>query len=301
MPESVVGPWAKDKLDRLRKYLNAYTTIMKRQTWCDGYHYIDAFAGPGERQIREAREETSQDARQVLLEVANFGQEQEEQKQFLAGSPRVALDVQHPFTNYIFIEQSPIRVAALRELDKEYGRSRRIVIRQMDCNQYLQEKLVNNPRLDWTRNRAIIFLDPFGMQVSWTTIAAVAATRGIEIFLNFPVGMAIQRLLRRNPESFTPAQRKKLDDYFGSPDWFTTVYRPRRTLFGNAMDEKVNQSGEALVTWYRERLRDAFGHVSHAALIRNTRQGHLYYLLLASPNKTGVKIADDILSAGETI
>ena len=53
--------------------------------------------------------------------------------------------------------------------------------------------------------------------------------------------------------------------------------------------------------WYRERLRQAFGHASRAALIRNTRQGHLYYLILASANKTGVKIADDILSAVETV
>jgi hypothetical protein len=36
-------------------------------------------------------------------------------------------------------------------------------------------------------------------------------------------------------------------------------------------------------------------------LIRNTRGGHLYYLMLASPKSTGVKIADYILGAGETI
>ena len=52
MAKSVVGPWAQDKLERLRKYLNVYTTIMKEQRWCQGYHYIDAFAGPGEHEIR---------------------------------------------------------------------------------------------------------------------------------------------------------------------------------------------------------------------------------------------------------
>lgn len=46
MTKSRVGPWAIDKLDRLRKYLSAYTTIMKDQRWCAGYYYIDAFAGP---------------------------------------------------------------------------------------------------------------------------------------------------------------------------------------------------------------------------------------------------------------
>jgi hypothetical protein len=40
---------------------------------------------------------------------------------------------------------------------------------------------------------------------------------------------------------------------------------------------------------------------SKAALIRNTRGGHLYYLLLASHNGIGVKIANPILSAGEVV
>jgi hypothetical protein len=43
-----------------------------------------------------------------------------------------------------------------------------------------------------------------------------------------------------------------------------------------------------------------FSHVSKAALIRDTRGGQLYYLMLASHNATGVTIANDILSAGET-
>ena len=47
MSKHIVGPWAKDKLARLRDYLNAYTRIMSKQAWCQGYHYIDAFAGPG--------------------------------------------------------------------------------------------------------------------------------------------------------------------------------------------------------------------------------------------------------------
>ena len=50
-----------------------------------------------------------------MLDVASFGQEQEDQKQFLAGSPRVALDIEYPFTTYVFVERSPDRVAALED------------------------------------------------------------------------------------------------------------------------------------------------------------------------------------------
>jgi three-Cys-motif partner protein len=298
---SVVGPWARDKLERLRKYLAAYTTIMKDQRWCKDYHYVDAFAGPGEHTVRQNATDKRHATQQALLDVSSYGAEHEEQQQFLAGSPRVALDLQHPFANYVFIERSPDRVAALEQLKAEYAGSRNIVIRQEDCTKYLKGRVAENPRIDWAKNRALVFLDPFGMQVGWETIAVLATTKAIEIFLNFPVGMAIQRLLLRQPENFTEAQRRRLDEYFGSPDWKDVLYRRHRTLFGDDAQEKIDASGAALLKWYRDRLRTIFSHVSKAALIRNTRGGHLYYLLLASHNKNGVKIANDILSAGEAV
>jgi hypothetical protein len=92
-----------------------------------------------------------------------------------------------------------------------------------------------------------------------------------------------------------------LDDYFGTPEWFTLLYKEQTTLFGETRIEKVRQAGKKLVRWYRRRLEKAFGFASKAALIRNSRNGPLYYLILASPNRTGVKIADYILSAGEYV
>jgi three-Cys-motif partner protein len=297
MAKSVVGPWALDKLNRLRNYLNAYTTIMKEQRWCQGFYYIDAFAGPGKHEVRSRLSK----ARGLLQDVANFGQQQEEHRTFLAGSPQVALEIEHPFSAYVFVERSPSRVAALKKLAERYGSSRKIRIQQSDCNKFLRDKVVSNAKINWRSSRAVAFLDPFGMQVPWSTIELLGQTQAIEILLNFPVGMAIQRLLLRDTHKLTPARRTKLDNYFGSPDWFDTIYRKEQTLFGEATEEKIEKSGRQLLKWYRERLRNVFGHVSRAALFRNTRGGHLYYLMLASPNATGVKIANHILSAGETV
>lgn len=127
MAKSVVGQWAKDKLDRLSRYLHEYTKIMRKQRWCEGYYYIDAFAGPGQHEVRNKARPVS---RNKLLDVARFGQSQEEQQEFLAGSPRVALDIEYPFSAYVFVERSPVRVKELETLKAEYGNSRRIVIRQ---------------------------------------------------------------------------------------------------------------------------------------------------------------------------
>lgn len=298
MSESMVGPWARDKLDRLSKYLNAYTTIMRKQAWCRGFVYVDAFAGPGRHELRKKKEAES--LQTMLLDVATFSHEDQGQAEFIAGSPRIALDVQFPFVWSVFVDKDPVRIAELQKLQKEYAGIRKILIRQTDCNRYLLDSIVNNPKISWTNWRAVVFLDPFGMQVPWSTIAALAGTKAIEVFLNFPVGMAIQRLLLRSGE-FPKKQRQKLDDYFGSPEWYPVLYRREPNLFGNFSPTKIEESGRALVDWYRVRLKEVFGHVSKAALIRNTKGGHLYYLLLATPNRTGLKIANDVLSAGETV
>lgn len=297
-PISEVGPWAKDKLDRLRKYLSAYTTILSQKNF-DGFYYIDAFAGPGEHEIRTKQKATSS-TKKTLIDVGNYAHEFDEQRRFLDGSPRVALDVDPPFTAYVFVEKNPTRIVELRKLQEEYEGRRQIRIRQSDCNTYLLEQVVNNPRVNWKRNRAVAFVDPFGMQVPWTTLKALGETKAIEVFLNFPVGMAIQRCIPKNPQKLTARRRQLLDDYFGTPEWFNVVYETKATLFGDE-EKKLDRSARALLKWYQTRLKEAFGYVSDAALITNTKKGHLYYLLLASPNKTGAKIASHILGGGKRL
>ncbi|MBI1902455.1 MAG: three-Cys-motif partner protein TcmP [Planctomycetia bacterium] len=306
MSESVVGPWAKEKLDHLAKYLAAYSKIMQSQVekkrWCAGYFYIDAFAGPGKHQVRRSnRASSGQDLRQALLDVAQFTHEDAEQAQFIHGSPAVALEVRPPFSQYIFVERSAKRVAALEKLKQRYGDSRHITIRQQECSTFLTKRVVNNPAIDWRKYRAFVFLDPFGLQVPWDTIAALAATRAIDILLNFPVGMGIQRLLPREPIKLAAAERQMLDAYFGSTAWYDVVYKPVKTLFGESEDEKIEASGERLLRWYQSRLRDAFGYVSRAVLIRNTHGGHLYYLMLASHKQVAIEIANHIFAMGEVV
>ena len=43
LPE--VGPWARDKLDALARYLEFYTKVLKNQPWRT--IYLDAYAGGG--------------------------------------------------------------------------------------------------------------------------------------------------------------------------------------------------------------------------------------------------------------
>lgn len=291
--DTTVGPWARDKLEALGQYLGYYTKVLKNQAWCRGTFFVDAFAGPGISQIRTKSLENGQSSLFQDTEAAI----DDSAIEFLKGSPRVALDIADPFSCYVFIELDPGRVEELEALQKEYGESRQIKVRRGDANSELMQLLSSG--IDWRSCRGVVFLDPWGMQVSWATIESLAHTRAIEVIVNFPLGMAIHRLLTKSgdiPESWQVA----LDDYFGTPEWRQHVYEETNGLFGPTIS-KFNDSGLRLLKWYRGRLRTVFGHVSTARLIRNTKGGHLYYLIWAGPHKMGLKGADYILSKGEKI
>ena len=236
-----VGPWAQEKLECLRKYLAAYTTILSRQSFA-GYIYIDAFAGPGTLRVRNQKVDAF--PQQSLLERAEYD---EDEASYLAGSPRVALEIERQFTHYVFVELDPIRIAQLEELREEFSSSpAEIYIRKEDCNTYLQ-KLLQRQSRNWSRWRGIVFLDPFGMQVPWDTIAKIGATGAIEVIMNFPVGMAIERLLKRSGE-FSAGETQRLDDYFGTDEWMDLVYTRQTDMVGERID-KVQASGSYSQIW----------------------------------------------------
>ena len=135
------------------------------------------------------------------------------------------------------------------------------------------------------------------MQVPWNTIAEIGKTGAIEVFINFPVGMAIQRLLKKNG-LFSPNERAKLDNYFGTDEWFDLLYRKKKDLFEDVGVDKLQDAGDRLVKWYRGRLKDAFGHVTTAREVQSTTGRPLYYLIFAGPNKKGAEIADHALQQG---
>ena len=289
-----VGPWAQEKLDCLKKYLDAYTTILRKQKWCERYFYIDAFAGPGALRVRREHDDPAQLS---MLDSASHADDVGA-RTYVAGSPRVALEIEHPFTDYVFVETDDQRLRQLEELAKQYEARTRVHVRNVDCNTYLH-KLIKDVGKRWNKNRGVVFLDPFGMQVPWDTMDALGRTEAIEVFVNFPVGMAIQRLLKRSGE-FTTSERRKLDAFFGTSEWFDLLYRSDSDLLGEHV-VKDAKSADKLVKWYRGRLREVFGYASAAREVQTEAGRPLYYLIFAGPNPTGATIANYVLKQGARI
>jgi three-Cys-motif partner protein len=163
-----------EKLRVLESYLVAYQRVMKNTSF--ETIFFDAFAGTGDIPIEE---------------LGGLFQDVEEVDPFLEGSARRALAVKPPFAKYIFVERSKRKAAVLQSLKSEFAHlSKRIQIERADANVAVERFCTD---INWQRTRAVMFLDPFGNQVGWNTIEAIARTRGIDLWYLFPAHLGINR------------------------------------------------------------------------------------------------------------
>lgn len=192
----------------------------------------------------------------------------------------------------------------MQELREEFP-DRVIDVRQGNCNDVLCNDIV--PQLPYSsRQRAFVFLDPYGLQVDWETVRELANTRTCDIFVNFSL-MGVTRLLPRdqNPDSEVI---ERLNKVMGSTNWITQIYRKsseiQLDIFGNPTESIPTRDtiqAEWLASLYTEQLRGLFSHVSRPVLMRNSTNSVLYALCLASHNQTAIKITNEIFDRYERL
>ena len=275
-PHRFGGDWTSAKLGVLAAYLAAYTTALSRQPF--QRWYIDAFAGSGSRV-------PASDVVQPGGEEDLFGEP--EPRALLDGSARVALKTVPTFDHFVFIERSPSRCSELRALPAEFRLPPRTVeVQQADANSALEQIL----RQDLSRRRAVLFLDPYGMQVEWRTIEAVANTRAIDLWVLFPL-MAVTRVLARSgdiPDSW----RRRVDLMLGTQEWYERIYavRAEPTLFG--VEQQRRRGGAGVIgELFHERLRTHFpGVARRPGVLKNSTNSALYLLYFAAANERGAKV-----------
>jgi three-Cys-motif partner protein len=105
-----IGYWSEVKLDMVREYASAYTTIMaglKNNRFT--YIYIDAFAGAGQHISKRTGE-------------------------FVQGSPLNALSIQNPFHEYHFVDLDDMKIAELEKIALERDN---VSVYHGDCNTVL--------------------------------------------------------------------------------------------------------------------------------------------------------------------
>jgi three-Cys-motif partner protein len=284
------GDWTEEKLGLITDYLRAYLVALKNQPFVKGY--IDAFAGTGYRDVRDA---TSPDS-PLFPDLAEA-----EPQAVLDGSARRALKLIPPFDRYVFIEQHEERCAALELLRTAFtDLADRIQVRHGEANEEIQSLC----RMNWRQHRAVMFLDPYGMQVEWSSIEAIASTKAIDLWVLFPLGIGVNRLLTRSGQ--IPASwRHRLDVLLGTPAWFDAFYsfeaKPQGLFDEEPQERLVKASVETIGHYFNERLRSVFAKVADTPrVLRNSKGSPLYLLCFAASNEAGatiaVRIADALLA-----
>jgi three-Cys-motif partner protein len=280
-PHRFGGDWTDAKLQVLSSYLHAYTTALKNQRFRKWY--IDGFAGTGSRSPSSAF---------PAGESGEFafakGEGWEESRLVLEGSARIALETVPAFDQFVFIERNQHRCEQLQDLRAEFKLpERKVQIHQGDAN----EALAGLPSDDWSDRRAVLFLDPYGMQVEWRTIEAIAKTGAIDLWVLFPL-MGVSRVLTKSGE-IPDSWARRLTTVLGTDSWRDRAYKTRleHTLFGE--EATLVRSGvEVIGDLFNERLREVFAGVApRPGVLKNSKNSPLYLLCFAASNKNGAKIA----------
>jgi three-Cys-motif partner protein len=266
------GNWTEAKMEIVVDYAKAYLTIMNKQNWVKTL-YFDGFAGSGLIGAKETKEAIVGTALRILN-----------------------IEDPKPFDIYYFVEKDEKNKLSLEAKIEEsyFGKNTHVV--QDDCNTKLvaMAKFLHANR----KFRALVFIDPYGMTVNWSSIEALKGL-GIDLWILVPTGLGVNRLLVKNmniPEKWL----KKLENFLGLPSEaiIDHFYKDNKvnTLFGEeTFTSKESDIVHKIGELYTKRLRTVFDFVSDSFVMRNTTNSIMYHFMMATNNKTGLTIANEVI------
>ena len=255
------GQWTTEKLAILERYLNAYTTALKKRSF--KLVYLDAFAGTGYVELGRG-----------------------EDADFIRGSARRAIEVKDkPFDELIFVEKDQDRCTELESLKNEFPR-RNIRIDNSDANDFLR-----GLQRDWHGWRGVLFLDPFATQIHWSTIEAVAGFEALDTWILFPTSAVVRMLPNsRRPDDIEPKWVDRLTSVFGNDGWRRLYQQsPQGDLFGESGLERTDGVG-GLLSIYKQNLGKLFGDrfLEESRTLRNSSNAPLFEFIFCVGNPRGV-------------
>jgi three-Cys-motif partner protein len=279
------------KLSVVDDYLRAFTTALRRKfkdLW-----YIDAFAGTGERTVRHSAQKAG------LFDPATA-----ERIERLRGSARIAIDVHPRFDHLVFMDSNKKHCEALRALQAN-NPDRNIEVFEDDANDAIS-RLLKSRR--WSGTRAVMFLDPYGMSVNWTTLEAIQATQAIDVwYLVSLSGLVRQAALDRR--AVDQSKRSALTRMLGTDEWEAAWYQRTEgpDLFGaiKADHERVADV-DTMEDFVHKRLSGLFPKVLKPLRLKDDRGVPAFALFFAISNPEGraiglaTKIANHILNSGRS-
>jgi len=274
------GNWTEAKIEILIEYTQAYLSIMNiyasRCNW--KLLYFDSFAGSGS----------------ISKKVGN-------QEKTIIGAARRILEIKEPriFDQYYFVEKDTRHAAELKQMITNHFPNTLCHVESSDCNQKIVDMINFLKSEKGVNYKVLAFIDPYGMQLNWQTLLKMKQSDSIDAWILVPTGMGVNRLLTKNADikndwverlmKFLGLTEKEIRNYF-----YTTT--TQHTLFGEeVVTSKQEKAIERAASLYKQRLGEIFRHVTEPYIMKNSSNSILFHFFMVSNNKTGVKIANDII------
>lgn len=285
------------KLSMVEGYLSAFMVALRSRftrLW-----YIDAFAGTGARTIKHVAAPSNllEDAREARVERRR-------------GSAQIAIETVPGFDRLSFIDLKKKHWRALCDL-RDAHPDRNIDAIRGEANAEIL-KLIRGQ--SWAGQRAVMFLDPYGMHVHWTTLEAIRATGAIDVWYLVSLE-GLYRQASTDGAKITLRKRAAISRMLGTDEWEAAWYTaddvppllkglddPRLNLESSTRTANIDDISRFVTA----RLRSLFPKVLPPLRLKN-RAGvpaFLLYFAMANdePRAIGLatKIAAHILKVGNS-
>lgn len=178
-----VGLWSEDKYALVALYATLFSSGMKNK-WLNRV-YIDLYAGAGVSNIRGTN-------------------------RLVYGSPLLALTVSDSFNKYIFCEEDPEKLEALKVRSEKLRPNSDVTFVLGDCDEKIDEIVAAVPRGALT----FCFVDPYDLGIRFKTIEKLATLRA-----DFLVLLALQMDAARNRFNYFAEGSTKVADLLNDPAW----------------------------------------------------------------------------------
>jgi three-Cys-motif partner protein len=184
-----VGGWTEEKHRLVSFYATLFSSAMKEK-W-DNRIYVELYAGAGYSRVRST-------------------------SKFIPGSPILALSVKDPFDKYIFCEEDPEKLHALKARVERIAPAAKVIYIPGDCNEVAADILAEIPAGSSTDTvLSLCFADPFDIGLKFETLRTLSAGRYIDFLVLLAVYMDANRAYKR----YVMEDAVKVNEFLGSKTW----------------------------------------------------------------------------------
>src|SRR6266480_695418 len=183
-----IGAWAEDKYRYVGMYAEMFATGMKNR-WPRRI-YLDLFCGPGYSKVR--------DTGRVVL-----------------GSPMIALSLPDPFDVYVFADENPAALEALRLRVARLARQHLVTYIPGDANTAIKRIMEAVSEESGEKTLSFCFLDPYKLNIHFEAVRRIADGRAVD----FLILLALYVDAKRNVQWYVEENNRTIDLFLGDRTW----------------------------------------------------------------------------------